>query len=49
MVTMTIGGVEVSNVPLPAMGSLRVINVTKIEKTGTDATGIVAWSDDESI
>jgi hypothetical protein len=46
-VMATVNGV--SHVPIPAPGCVRVINVTLIEKTGTDATDIVAWPDDESI
>jgi hypothetical protein len=49
MVTMLADGTSLANVPLPAPGSLRVMNVSHIEQSGTDATGILAWPDDDSI
>lgn len=36
-------------VPIPMPGILRVINIVKVEKSGTDATDIVVWPDDENI
>jgi hypothetical protein len=49
MVTMVAGGVTLANVPLPAPGTLRIMNVTKIEQASTDASGILVWPDDDSI
>ena len=48
-VTMVAGGVTLTGVSLPAPGTLRVMNVTKIERSGTDAANILAWPDDDSI
>lgn len=39
----------VEDVPIPAPGFIRITNIINIKNSGTDATGIVVWPDDEAI
>jgi hypothetical protein len=47
-VTIVANGVTLTGVPLPAPGTLRIMNVTVVEQSGTDASGICVWPDDDS-